>query len=130
MLEEKNDPRTYKIIGAAMEVHKVLGNGFLEAVYQEALAVEFGLRGIPYKKEVDIPIYYKGNRLDTSYRADFICYEIAVIVEIKAISSLTKRERAQIINYLNATNIEVGLLFNFGSQSLEFERFVNTNKKH
>ena len=124
MLKANNDPRTYEIIGAAMEVHKVLGHGFLEAVYQEALAIEFEIRGIPFKKEVEIPILFKGRTLDTKYRADFICYDIAVIVELKALSELTSKEDSQVINYLKGTNIEVGLLLNFGTPSLEYRRFA------
>jgi GxxExxY protein len=83
----EKDPRTYEIIGAAIEVHRIMGHGFLEAVYQEALSIEFSLRKIPFQKEVDLPIYYKDKILSTSYRADFLCYE-RVIVELKAISQL------------------------------------------
>jgi GxxExxY protein len=124
MNPEQKDPRTYKIIGAAMEVHRVLGSGFVESVYQEALAVEFDIQKIPYKKEVDVPIYYKNHKLKTTYRADFICYDIGVIVELKALSKLSGIEKAQIINYLKATGIKIGLLINFGSKSLEYERVI------
>ena len=129
MVDNVKDPRTYEIIGAAMEVHRYLGNGFLEAVYQEALAIEFELRGIPFEKEVALPVFYKIRNLDTKYRSDFICYDMAVIVELKAIASLTAKEEAQIINYLNATKIDVGLLFNFSGLSLEYKRFVNSQDK-
>lgn len=117
------DERTFKIIGAAMEVHKELGCGFLEAVYQEALEQEFAERKIPFKSQLDIQIFYKGNPLRKSYQPDFICYD-EIIVEIKAISSLSGIEESQIINYLKATNLHVGLLLNFGSKSLEHKRFV------
>ncbi len=124
----KSDPKTYKIIGAAIEVHRVLGPGFLEAVYQEALSVEFSTRLIPFQKEVDLPVCYKETILSTSYRADFLCYE-SVIVELKAISRLSGTEESQIINYLKATGTETGLLLNFGTSSLEYKRFIFKDKK-
>jgi GxxExxY protein len=118
----ERDPRTYAIIGAAMAVHQELGRGFLEAVYQEALMREMSAANIPFLREVDLPIFYKGNPLTIHYRADFVCFS-SVIVELKALSCLGGVERSQIINYLKATNYEVGLLLNFGAESLEFERF-------
>ncbi|MFH1673214.1 MAG: GxxExxY protein [Pseudomonadota bacterium] len=117
------DQRTYKIIGAALEVHKELGCGFLEAVYQEALGREFVTQEIPCRSQPLIKIAYKGKPLDKTYQPDFVCYE-EVIVEIKAISSLSGTEEAQLINYLKATKLKVGLLINFGSKSLEHKRFV------
>jgi len=117
------DERTYKIIGAAMEAHKELGCGFLEAVYQEALRREFNLQRIPNKAQPIIEIFYKGQCLDKKYQPDFVCYE-EIIIEIKAISNLSGVEEAQLINYLKATGLKVGLLINFGSQSLEHKRFV------
>jgi GxxExxY protein len=119
----KRDPRTYAIIGAAMEVHKTLGLGYLEAVYHEALQIEMGLQNIPFAHEVDLPINYKGQRLKTTYRADFVCYG-AIIVETKALKNLTGVEEAQLINYLKATKLELGLLINFGHTSLEYKRYV------
>ncbi len=83
----KNDPRTYKIIGAGMAVHKELGSGFLEAVYHEALRIEFRAQGVPYSYEVELPVHYKGKLLKTSYRADFVCFD-SVIVELKAIKKI------------------------------------------
>ena len=117
------DQRTYKIIGAALEVHKELGCGFLEAVYQEALGREFSLQRIPNKAQPIIDILYKEVLLEKKYQPDFICYD-EVIVEIKAVSSLSGVEEAQLINYLKATGLKVGLLINFGSKSLEHKRFV------
>ena len=117
------DEKTYKIIGATIEVHKELGCGFLEAVYQEALEREFGCQGISFKSQSIIQIAYKGKPLDKTYQPDFICYE-EVIVEIKAISGLTGVEEAQLINYLKASGLKVGLLINFGSKSLEHKRLV------
>ena len=119
------DERTYRIIGCAMEVHRELGCGFLEPVYQEALAIEFKMQGIPYKKQQVIGIMYKGKPLEKKYQPDFLCYD-EVIVEIKALSGLSGNEEAQVINYLKATGLEIGLLLNFGTKSLEHKRFVFT----
>jgi len=118
-----DNKRTYNIIGAAMEVHKELGCGFLEAVYQEALAREFSTQEIPYKSQLVIEISYKGRSLNKKYQPDFICYE-EIILEIKAISNLSGIEQAQLINYLKATGLRVGLLINFGAKSLEYKRLV------
>jgi GxxExxY protein len=117
------DQRTYQIIGAAIEVHKELGSGFLEAVYQEALEKEFTYQEIPYKSQPLVRIEYKGKPLKKKYEPDFICYD-EVIVEIKAMDKLSGVEHAQIINYLKASKIGIGLLINFGSKSLERKRFV------
>ena len=117
------DQKTFAIIGAAIEVHKELGSGFLEAVYQEALEREFTYQEIPYKSQPPVRIKYKGEPLKKKYEPDFICYD-EVIVEIKAMDKLSSNEHAQIINYLKASELKVGLLINFGAKSLEHKRFV------
>ena len=117
------DPRTYAIIGAAIEVHKQLGCGFLESVYQEALAIELDLRRIPFRREVKLPVNYKGQRLVTGFCADFICFD-SLVVELKALTNMSGSEEAQLINYLKATRYKVGLLFNFGTRSLQHRRIV------
>ena len=119
----EKDTDTFAIIGAAMEVHRELGRGFLELVYQTALALEFQERGIPFKVEVALPIRYKSKLLTCSYRADFICFE-NVLVETKAISKLSAADDAQLINELKATGLHRGLLLNFGGPSLEHKRLV------
>ena len=122
---ESDDPQTYGIIGAAMAVHRELGDGFLEAVYQEALEVEFKLRNIPYTREHQLPVQFKEKTLKTGYRVDFYCYD-SIPVELKAIETLTNRESAIAINYLKACHQEKGLLINFGTPSLQFKRFINS----
>ena|SRR5258707_15503370 len=119
----QRDPQTFAIIGAAMEVHRQLGHGFLELVYQTALAIEFQDRGIAYATEVGLPITYKDKLLTCAYRADFICFG-SVLVETKAIARLTDADDAQLINELKATGLYRGLLINFGSPSLEHRRLI------
>ena len=123
MAAGSTDLQTYAIIGAAMEVHREPGMGFLEAVYQHALAAEFSARSIPFASEVELPVYYKGERLNCSYRADFVCYN-DVIVELKALKAITGVEEAQVLNYLKATGLGRGLLLNFGCPRLEFKRHI------
>lgn len=117
------DPQTYETIGAAMDVHKTLGCGFLEAAYQEAMAIELELRGVPFRREVELPVSYKDRRLSCSYRADFVAWN-DIIVELKAMGVLGGVEQAQTISYLKATGIRRGLLLNFGAARLEYSRFV------
>jgi GxxExxY protein len=128
---DKGDPQTYAIIGAAMDVHSTLGNGFLEAVYQQALAMEFTQRNIPFVREAEIQVYYKNQRLSVDYRADFVCFD-SVIIELKAIGTLGNNEIAQLLNYLKATGFERGLLFNFGTSQLQHKRmiFSHRNDQH
>ncbi|GMO70181.1 MAG: hypothetical protein Ta2A_18730 [Treponemataceae bacterium] len=114
---------SYKITGAAMAVHTELGCGFLEAVYQESLEKEFCFQGIPFKKEVELPIYYRNQLLSKHYRVDFICYD-KIIVELKAVSEIINDHRAQVINYLKASKLELGILFNFGKDKLYSDRII------
>ena len=115
----------YKIVGAAMEVHRVLGSGFLEAVYQEALAIEFKSRNIPFDEFPQMNIDFKEHILKKKYIPDYLCYD-NIIVEIKAISQCGHGEEAQIINALNASKKPLGILINFGEPSLYWKRYANT----
>ena len=113
----------YKIIGAAMTVHSELKNGFLEEVYQQALAIEMRLQGIPFEREKQLEIFYKGIKLDKKYYADFYCFD-KIIVELKAKSQLNNEHIAQTLNYMKATNTKVALLLNFGEPSFVYKRLV------
>jgi len=114
---------SYRIIGAAMEVHNELGHGFLEPVYQEALAIEFLSREIPFLREYPLSIRYKHRKLAKKYVADFICFD-SIIVELKAIGDLAGSHTAQVLNYLKATNLKIGLLVNFGTPKLQYRRLI------
>ena len=118
---------SYEIIGAAMKVHSIMGPGFTEKVYQEALALEFQERNIPFKREVEIHASYKGITLAGTFIPDFICYD-KIIVELKAVRELDDVHRSQAINYAKIAGYEVALLINFGNTSLEFERFAVSAK--
>ena len=118
---------TYKIIGAAQDVHKDLGSGFLEKVYQESLELEFRSRNIPYKREYPTPIYFKDKKLDCNYRCDFFCFD-KIIVELKAVKELNNDFYAQTMHYLKATKKELGLLINFGEISLKVKRIIWTDQ--
>lgn len=113
----------YKIVGCAMEVHRELGSGFLEAVYQEALILEFNNQGIPHRSQQVIDIYYKEKLLNKKYISDFICYN-QIIVELKTVEKLKSEHYAQVLNYLKATKCTLGILINFGSSSLEYKRII------
>jgi len=115
----------YHIIGAAMNVSRELGCGFLEAVYQEALEMEFADCNVPFEPQKRINISYKNRMLKREYIADFICYD-KIIVEIKAIKSITAIEEAQLLNYLKATELPLGLIINFGHPKMEWKRYANT----
>ena len=115
---------TKNIIGAAIEVHKVLGSGFLESVYEESLAIEFELKNIPYERQKTIDVFYKG-RCARHFVCDFLVYG-QIIVETKAIKEITDIEVAQLLNYLRAGEFSVGLIPNFGSKSLKVKRVINT----
>ncbi len=115
--------KTYNIIGLCMEVHSVLGSGFLESVYQEALEIEFINNNVVYEKEKQITISYKGDELSKYFVADFLCYG-EIILELKTVKEIDDIHIAQILNYLKATGKKVGLLVNFGTKSLEYRRFV------
>ena len=117
------ESETYAIIGCAMEVHRHLGCGFLEPVYQEALEIEFQNRGIPFCREKVLEIQYKGSPLQKKYVADFVCFD-KIIVELKALSVLSSEHYAQVLNYLKATGYRLGLLINFGAASLEYKRVI------
>ena len=106
----------FRIQGAVFEVNKVMGRGFLEAVYQECMALEFAARKIPFRAMPSLALAYKDTPLKQTYCADFICFE-AVIVELKAVREIVPDHKAQVLNYLRATGLEVGLLVNFGSVS-------------
>ena len=115
---------SYKVVGAAFKVYNALGHGFLEAVYQEALEIEFQRQGIPYEREKELKIKYEGVELKQTYKADFVCFG-KIIVELKALNALDDAHRSQVYNYLHATGYKLGLLLNFGnSDELEKERIV------
>ena len=121
---EQKDPRSYAVIGAAMEVHKELGPGFLEAIYQEAMEMELDLRTISYLSQPEVKIFYKGKKMKKFYKPDFICFN-DLVIEIKAEKTLTKVDETQVINVLKSTRHHTGLLINFGEPSLIYRRFVN-----
>ena len=118
----------YKINGALYEVHKRLGVGLHEKVYQEALAIELRYRNIPFEREKRFDVYYRDQKLDAQYIADFVCFD-KIIVELKAVSELSDVHKAQVRNYLTITNYELGILCNFNEQYMEPVRVLNSNLK-
>lgn len=118
---------TEKIIGCAMKVHSTLGSGYQEYIYQRALAIEFGKAELNYRMEYDIPLHYDGIKIGTRI-VDFLV-DNKITVELKAVSRLESVHLAQALNYLEAHNLEIGLLINFGSKSLQFKRLINNKKK-
>lgn len=115
---------SFKIIGACMKVHRLLGAGFLEAVYEEAMEKEFQIQKIPFKKQVKLELFYDNQKLKKHYRADFVCYD-SIILEIKAVSQIPIAFNAQLKNYLKCTKMELGMLINFGTPSLTYKRILN-----
>ena len=120
---ERKDQQTYAVIGAAMAVHGELGSGFLEAVYQDALEWELKAKEITYEREKELQVFYKGQRLNSFYKADFVCYG-TLIVELKAQKALSGLEEAQAINYMKVSGLHKALLLNFGSLRLQYKRLV------
>ena len=116
---------TRNITGAAIQVHKILGAGFAESVYEEPFAIEFDLQKIPYERQKSFDIFYKG-RFTIQFICDFVVYD-RIIVELKAIKIFTDIETAQVLNCLKVTGLNLGLLLNFGSSSLEYKRLINTS---
>ena len=120
---------SFAVMGACFEVYKEMGCGFLESVYHECLTKEFIRRGIPFTSQRDLQLHYKGEVLQQTYRADFVCFD-KIIVEIKSVSQLLNEYRAQLINYLHASGFELGLLVNFGHHpKVEYERIALTRRR-
>jgi GxxExxY protein len=117
------EKESYQIIGASLEVHKELGPGFLEAVYQEALTIEFSKQSIPFCREKELRLYYKNVSLQERYKVDFVCYD-SIIIEVKALSALNSEHESQLINYLSATRLKLGILINCGERSLKYKRII------
>ena len=122
----KQDPITHEIIGCAMEIHRQLGAGFQEVIYQRCLEIELGVKGLPFGREVEQPIYYKGNKVGTR-RADFIV-DKRIVVELKAVLALENAHIVQAKNYLHAYDLDLGLLINFGGDSLEVKRIFRPRR--
>lgn len=120
---------SYEIVGACFEVHNQLGSGFTEPSYQEALEIELGIRGIPFKSQVELPIFYKDTKLKHGFRADFLCHE-SIIVELKSVTALLPEHRSQVHNYLHAGRHQLGILVNFAAYPLlQYERIALTRAK-
>lgn len=126
-LQNQKDPETYAILGAAMVVHRELRHGLLEAVYQDALVVEFETRSVPFEREKLLKVFYKGKPLPSFFKADFVCFD-AAIVECKSQASIGAAEDAQVINYLALTGLERAIILNFGASTLQYKRLVRSKK--
>jgi GxxExxY protein len=114
----------YAVIGAAIEVHRQHGSGFAEAIYQESMEIELGIRGIPFRRQVPLNVHYKGQLLEKGFTADLVCYD-CVLVELKSLTKMSGTEEAQVLNYLKASGLRVGLLINFGDPvRLDWHRFI------
>lgn len=125
----EQDPQTYAVIGAAMAVHREMGCGLPEVFYQDALEIELRSRNIPFTRETPYHVFYKGEKLRSHMRPDFVCFG-EIILELKALSEITGREEAQILGYLKATGFQIGLLINFGTPSLFTKRFIHSSRWH
>lgn len=125
MMGDVRDTETYAIIGAAMDVHTKLGCGFVEAVYQDALALAFTKRSIPWKREVPFQVVFHEWPLQKTFRVDYLCFD-RVLVELKAVAALTNREIAQTLNYLRSSGLHRALLLNFGMTRLEYRRLIQS----
>jgi GxxExxY protein len=120
---------SFRIIGACMKVHRTLGAGFLEAVYEEALEKEFREQKIPFERQVKLNVYYDDVKLKKQYRADFVCYD-SIIIEIKAVVQIPTVFYSQLQNYLKCTRKELGMIINFGTSSLTYKRIINLNSSN
>lgn len=127
LLDTRFNKLTETVIGCAMQVHRLLGTGFQEVIYQRSLAIELTQAGVLFKREIEMPIFYKSVEVG-SRRVDFLI-EDRVLLELKALPALTLTHHAQIINYLEACRLEVGLLINFGEPSLKFKRFLKNHSQ-
>ncbi|GAB2797343.1 GxxExxY protein [Hymenobacter luteus] len=125
-MEYKYKELTHRVMGCAMQVHRALGVGFPEVVYQRSLALELEAAGIRFQREIQVPLFYRGQEVGFR-RADFMV-ESCLLVELKAVSEIILLHQQQIINYLKAYQLEIGLLLNFGEASLQFRRFIRTSQ--
>ena len=118
------EEQTYKILGACIEVHKQLGNGFTEEVYHEALIKELTKLNIPFEHHKKLDVFYKGSKMDNPFIADFVCFD-KIILEVKSLGGITETIKQQVLKFLLLTNLEVGYLVNFGEKTLTWKRFIN-----